>query len=813
MTPVAITGRVERALRIRIEGLVQGVGFRPTVWRLAQLLDLRGTVGNDGLGVLVHVCGADDALASFVHGLRQEAPPLARIERIDRQEAEPLPFDAGFTILPSTQGGAHTGVAPDAASCVACVAEVFDPSQRRYRYPFTNCTHCGPRLSIVLGIPYDRASTTMRAFTLCAACRAEYDDPADRRFHAQPIACADCGPRAWLVAADGTDVAPTALGAQDVLEAAGRLLQRGAIVAIKGLGGFQLACNAADAAAVQRLRARKHREHKPFALMARNVDQVRRYCAVSAQEEHLLAGATAPIVLLARRADAPALADGVAPGLCTLGFMLPNTPLHHLVLQHTDHPIVLTSGNLSGEPQQIDNRQALHQLATIADYFLLHDRDVARRVDDSVLRVLAGQAQVLRRSRGMAPASIRLPPGFDAAPTILALGGERKNSFCLLRGYEAVVSHHIGDLQDARTYADFQQSVQDYRLLFDHRPVLLAVDRHPEYLSGKFARAWLDAARGDAGDVGMRRVEVGHHHAHVAACLADNGEPLDAPAVIGIAMDGLGYGENGELWGGEFFLADYRDCRRLATLRPVALLGGAQAMREPWRNTYAHLMACIGWPELVRRHAALDLVRRLDAKPRALLDGMLSSGVNSAPASSCGRLFDAVAAACGVCFERSDYEGEAAIAFEALADGHALEHEDDALAYRFAVGRTAHGELPCIDPAPMWHALLGDLQHDTATALISARFHKGLAIAIAHMACLLADDVGTGLARRTVALSGGVFQNRILLEQLARRLRQYGFHVLMHRQVPANDGGLSLGQAVIAAARELSHAPGHAAGV
>ncbi len=671
MTPLAITGSHERALRIRIEGLVQGVGLRPTVWRLAQRLGLRGTVGNDGQGVLVHVCGAGDALASFVYGLRQEAPPLARIERIDPQDAEPLPLDAGFTILPSNHGGAHTGVAPDAASCAACVAEVFDPSQRRYRYPFTNCTHCGPRLTIVLGIPYDRASTTMRAFTLCAACRAEYDEPADRRFHAQPIACAHCGPRAWLVAADGTNVAASELGTQDVCDSVGSLLQNGAIVAIKGLGGFQLACNATDASAVDRLRARKHRDHKPFALMARSVDQIRRFCSVDAQEESLLCGPTAPIVLLRRRADAPALADGVAPGLRTLGFMLPNTPLHHLVLQHAEHPIVLTSGNRSGEPQQIDNRLALQQLGAIADYFLLHDRDVARRVDDSVQRVFAGQAQVLRRSRGMAPAPIRLPSGFGAAPPILALGGEHKNSFCLLRGSEAIVSHHIGDLQDAYTYADFQRSVQDYLQLFEHHPALLAVDRHPEYLSGKFARAWA----GGAGDVAIHRVEVGHHHAHIAACLADNGVPLDAPAVIGIAMDGLGYGENSELWGGEFFLADYRHCRRLATLRPIALLGGAQAMREPWRNTYAHLMACIGWPELVQRHGALDLVRRLDAKPRALLDGMLRGGVNSAPASSCGRLFDAVAAACGQCFERSDYEGEAAITFEALADAHALEHE------------------------------------------------------------------------------------------------------------------------------------------
>jgi hydrogenase maturation protein HypF len=805
MKPDATTvAAAERALLIRIEGLVQGVGFRPTVWHLAQRLGLRGTVGNDGQGVLVHVCGPGDVVAQFVDDVWRQAPPLSRIERVDQQDARCLPVDAGFTILPSGRGAVHTGVAPDAASCAACLAEVFDPTARRYRYPFTNCTHCGPRLSIVLGIPYDRARTTMHSFALCAACRAEYEDPADRRFHAQPIACALCGPRAWLVTAGGADVLPATLGARDTPEAAAFLLERGAIVAIKGLGGFQLACKATDAAAVDRLRTRKRREHKPFALMVRDIAQLRAYCLVNSQEEDLLRGTAAPIVLLARRTDASAVADGVAPGLHTLGCMLPNTPLHHLVMHHMAHPIVLTSGNRSGEPQQTNNHGAMRQLGTIADYLLLHDRDVARRVDDSVLRVVAGQTQVLRRARGLAPTSIRLPPGFAAAPTILALGGELKNSFCLLRGDNAIVSHHIGDLQDVTTHTDFQHAVRDYLRLFAHRPALLAVDRHPEYLSGKFGRAWVGGAGGDVADAGMELVEIGHHHAHIAACLADNGMALDSPAVLGIAMDGLGYGENGELWGGEFFLADYRHCRRLASLRPVALLGGARAMREPWRNTYAHLMACIGWPELMQSHATLDLVRRLDMKPRHLLDGMLRGGVNCPPASSCGRLFDAVAAACGVCFEACDYEGQAAMEFEALADRRTLAFEDDALAYPFAVGRPPDGDLPDIDPTPMWRALLDDLQQGIAPELISARFHKGLAIAITQMAHALADGAGVALAQRTVALSGGVFQNRILLEQLTRRLQHDGFDVLQQRQVPTNDGGLSLGQAVVAAARVLA---------
>lgn len=771
-------------------------------------------VANDGQGVSIHVCGDPDRIMLFAQALRAEAPALARVDSIEWLPAGMLPIDAGFSIAASLPGRIGTGVVPDAASCAACVAEVFDPAARRYRYPFTNCTDCGPRLSIVHGIPYDRAGTTMRAFRLCAACRSEYDNPADRRFHAQPIACPECGPRAWLVDSDGAAVAPGSPDVHDALEAACALLHRGAIVAIKGLGGFQFACDATDPAAVDSLRRRKRREHKPFALMARDMDLIRRYCIVNEEEQALLCGPAAPIVLLARRPDAPTnaapLAEGVAPGLQTLGFMLPNTPLHHLLLQAMEQPIVLTSGNLSGEPQQIDNRQAQRHLGAIADYFLLHDRDVARRVDDSVLRVVAGQARVLRRARGLAPAALVLPPGFEAAPGILALGGELKNSFCLLRDGAAVVSHHIGDLQDAPTHADFQLAVHDYRRLFNHTPAVLAVDCHPEYLSGKLARAWLDAS-GDGG--GVELVQVQHHHAHIASCMADNGLALDTPAVIGVALDGLGRGENGELWGDEFFAAGYAYYQRLARLRPVALPGGAQAMREPWRNTYAHLVECIGWPRLAQHYGSLDLVRRLDAKPRALLDGMLRGQVNSPLASSCGRLFDAVAAACGVCFERCHYEGQAAIEFEAMADPHTLEREDDASAYRFAIGRAPGDALPSIDPSPMWWALLDDLSRSTAIAAISARFHKGLAIAIAQMVSRLSDEPGTATGLRTVVLSGGVFQNRVLLEQVTQRLTGAGFSVLSHRQLPSNDGGLSLGQAVVAAARALAQRRGRDNGV
>ena len=791
----------EHAELIRVRGLVQGVGFRPTVWRLAHRFGLRGAVANDGQGVSIHVCGDQDAIESFAKALRLEAPPLSRVDSVERQPAGPLAADAGFSIAASSAGAVRTGVVPDAASCDACVAEVLDPFARRYRYPFTNCTHCGPRLSIVAAIPYDRAGTSMQAFAMCAACRAEYEDPGDRRFHAQPIACHRCGPRAWLERADGAAIAQDSLTTLDAVDAACSLLQRGEIVAIKGLGGFQLACDATQQAVVAQLRERKRRQHKPFALMARDIAVVRRHCLADAAEERLLRDPAAPIVLLDRRPDGDpraGVAAAVAPGLRTLGFMLPNTPLHHLMLRRMARPIVLTSGNLSDEPQLIDNQQAREQLGGIAGYFLMHDRAVVRRVDDSVTRVAAGAPRVLRRARGLAPATIVLPAGFAAAAPVLALGGELKNSFCLLRDGRALVSHHIGDLENAPTHEDYQRAIADYQRLFEQPGGTIAVDMHPEYLSGKLGHRMAEQA-----SPAHVLVQVQHHHAHIAACLAENGVALDAPAVIGVALDGLGYGDNGQWWGGEFFHASYRTCTRLATFKPVAMPGAQQAMFEPWRNTYAHLMAEMGWPRFAMNYAALALFRRLDAKPRALLDSMLRGRVNSPLASSCGRLFDAAAAACGVGFERAAYEGQAAIEFEALADARTLEQEDDELAYPFGIQRLRGSNLPYVEPLAMWQALLGDLILDTPVGVISARFHKGLAIAITRMVDKLSRHASPDDPVRTVALSGGVFQNRLLLEQVVARLEHAGFTPLLHRLVPANDGGLSLGQAVVAAARAI----------
>ena len=744
---------------IRVRGLVQGVGFRPAVWRLAHRFGLSGWVANDGEGVLMSVAGAPADIGSLVAELRREPPPLARIDAIERA---PIASEAaeGFRIVGSLGQGSRTGVAPDAALCRDCRAEIDDMGARRHGYAFANCTACGPRLSIIEAIPYDRANTTMGGFRMCGACAAEYAEPADRRFHAQPIACAACGPRVWLH--------PGVPG--DAIDAARTLLLRGGIVAVKGLGGFHLACDATDAAAVARLRAAKRRDAKPFALMARDPDVIRRYARVTTEEAAELAGIAAPIVLL--DALAQDVLPGVAPGLAALGFMLPATPLHHLLLRGIDRPLVMTSGNLSDEPQCIDNEEALRRLGGIAGWFLLHDRPIARRVDDSLVRVMGGEARVLRRARGYAPAPIRLN-GFADAPRVLALGGELKNTVCLLRDGEAVLSHHIGDLENAATFADHRRAIDDYCALLDFAPQAIAVDRHPDYVSTRLGEA-----------MGAPVLRVQHHHAHLAACLAENGLPPDE-AVLGVVLDGVGWGEDDTIWGGEFLLGDCHGFRRLACFKPVAMPGGEQAVREPWRNALAQIDAAIGWRRFVAEHGDTDFARYLATKPAAALLSMMARGVNAPLASSCGRLFDAVAAAVGLCRDRALYEGHAAMLLEAAAS------RDEQHGYPFAIA-TADGLLR-LDAAPMWPLLLADTRGETVRA-VAGRFHVGLAEAIVQMVAALDVDA-------PVALSGGVFHNRLLLELVLRRLTSRGHRVLTHRLVPAGDGGLALGQAVVVAAR------------
>ncbi len=793
----ALQSAADCAQWIRIRGLVQGVGFRPTVWRLAHELQLRGWVANDGEGVSIYAFGSPTRIDAFVNQLPHVLPPLARIDHINRTAAaapEIAPLD--FRIHASVDSAVRTGVAPDAAMCAACFTEMLDPLSRRYRYPFTNCTHCGPRLTIVNSMPYDRPRTTMAAFPMCSACAAEYADPKDRRFHAQPIACHVCGPKARLERLDGRPLVIEAYTMLDAVDAACTLLQKGCIVAIKGLGGFQLACDATSEDAVGRLRAGKRRERKPFALMARDPNVVVQYCKLEPAARSLLESSAAPIVILPA-CGTHAVAAAVAPGVDTLAFMVPATGLHHLLLRRMNRPIVLTSGNLANEPQAIGDDEVCTRLSGMAEFLLTHDRPISQRVDVSVVRIAAGEARVLRRARGYAPAPLRLPPGFDSSMSVLAYGGELKNTVCLVRDGQAMLSHHIGDLGDAATLADYQGALARYAALFTHEPQVLAADRHPEYRSSKLARE-------HASERGLPLVEVQHHHAHIASCLVENAVPLEHPPVIGVALDGLGYGDDGTFWGGEFFIADYRSVRRVGTFKPVALLGGVQAMLEPWRNTYAHLVAEMGWARFATNYGELDLYRFLEGQNRSALNAMIARGINSPLASSCGRLFDAVAAAIGLCRERAHYEGQGAVELEAQVDAQSLNAADELLDYPFAIPRLKGTDLAYIEPLAMWQALLGDLVLGTPTAVMATRFHRGLAKTIATLVAKIREREGHDAPLNTVALSGGVFQNAALLSLVDAHLKRLGFDVLTHRVVPANDGGIALGQSAVAMARAIT---------
>ena len=796
----AVTG-----VALRVRGLVQGVGFRPTVWRLADLHGLSGDVRNDGEGVLIRAWGSPADLAGFEQALIAEPPPLARIDAIERTALEEPAPRRGFVIAESVTGRIATGIVPDAATCPACLAEVLDPGNRRYRYPFTNCTHCGPRLSIVSGIPYDRANTAMAAFPMCPDCRREYEDPADRRFHAEPNACPACGPRVWLEDAEGREIGLEAVGSSlrstrptearivgqversddpkttpaDAIAAAAEMIRAGCILAIKGIGGFHLACDAGSEAAVAELRRRKRRYHKPFALMARDVAMLRSYAVVNPQEEALLASPAAPIVVLDQVRGGPAFASGLAPGQTCLGFMLPYTPLHHLLLRAfasaagpgRPAALVMTSGNLSDEPIAYRDADAIERLGSIADAFLLHNREILTRCDDSVVRVVrVGEPAgvPLRRSRGYAPAPIELRLAFPRP--VLAVGGHLKNTFCLAKGHQAFVGHHIGDLENLETLASFREGIAHFARLFDIAPAALAYDLHPEYLATKEALA---------ADVPLK-IGVQHHHAHIASVLAEHG--LDGPA-IGVAADGTGYGMDGAIWGCEVLVADLADFTRAGHLAYVPLPGGDAAVRQPWRVAAAYLAQRYG-PAFTELD--LPFTRALDRGRWAVLAQMIARGVNSPPTSSLGRLFDAVAALVGVRGEAL-YEGQAAIELETLA-------EREAAPYPFALAGAAPFQ---IEVGPALDAIVADVRAGVAAEQIAGRFHATVAEMLAAACARVRSETGIGV----VALSGGVFQNRLLLERLAQRLADDGFGVYCNRRVPANDGGLSLGQAAVAAGR------------
>ena len=758
---------------VRVRGLVQGVGFRPYVWRLATEAGLSGHVLNDGAGVAIEIWGGDDALDAFLARLETEAPPLARVDAVEWQALEGQNPGGEFRIEKSAGGEISTGVVPDATTCPDCLAEIFDPENRRFGYGFTNCTHCGPRLSIVRSIPYDRAKTSMAVFPMCEDCAREYEDPADRRFHAQPNACPVCGPRLWLEDRQGR------MDCSDPIGEIARLLKEGGIVAIKGIGGFHLACDATSDATVAELRRRKRRAAKPLAVMAKNASQIRRFCSISEEEENLLEARSAPIVLL--RNSGEALAGGIAPGQVQTGFMLPYSPLHHLLMAALDRPIVLTSGNLSDEPQAIDNDDARERLSGIADYWLMHDRDIVNRLDDSVMRLDAPGPQILRRARGLAPEPLPLAQAFGDAPAVLAMGGELKSTFCLLKDGQAISSQHLGDLEEAATHADYRKAIALYRDIFRFDPEVIAIDMHPDYLSTQWGEALAE-------ETGARLVRVQHHHAHLASCIAERRIGPGDDLTVGIVMDGLGLGTDGTLWGGEFLLGGYGGFERAGHFLPVALPGGAQAMREPWRNTVAHLIAAFGdgWRDRV---AATPFAAMLQEKQTGVVEQMIAKGLNAPQSSSAGRLFDAVAAMLGICAERQDYEGQAAMEMEALVASHQYS------AGEYPVVSEAANGVTVLSWASLWEALLEDIGKGMETGVIAARFHASLATALGETAIRISRTAGT----RRIALSGGVMQNRVLTEQLHARLTREGLDVLVQLRVPANDGGLSLGQAAIAA--------------
>ena len=755
---------------ISVRGIVQGVGFRPFVYALARRHALSGFVRNDAEGVRIEVEGFPEELERFLRGIREEAPPLAVVEAVGWR---PLPVrgERDFSIEESREGRRREAlVSPDVATCEECLSELFDPADRRYRYPFVNCTNCGPRFTITRSVPYDRAATTMARFKMCPECQREYDDPSDRRFHAQPNACPVCGPRVRLLGGSGRE-----LEAEDPISEAARLVRRGAILAVKGLGGYHLACDPFDERVVRALRGRKARQDKPFALMVCDLDQARMLCRVAPEEERLLSSPARPIVLLERR-EGCGVAREVAPRQKILGVMLAYTPLHHLLLHDAGIPLVMTSGNRSDEPIAYRDGEAFERLGEIADCFLVHDRPIHMRCDDSVVRVVGKKPYPIRRSRGYAPRPLAVAEGFRRP--ILACGGELKNTFCLAKGNRAFLSHHIGDMESYETLRSFREGVEHLCRLFDVRPELVACDLHPEYLSTKYARELEE-------EEALPVVGVQHHRAHVASCLADNGRPGGEP-VIGVAFDGTGYGTDGAVWGGEFFAGSIQGgFARRGHLEYAPLPGGEAAIRQPWRAAVAQLVSLYGEEEALRM--PLAVVREAGEQGVRNVARLIWRRLNAPPTSSAGRLFDAVAALVGVPgSRRTTYEGQAAVELELAAGGPARR------GYPFRLREEDEGWV--VETREIIGAVVEDLLAGREVSAISSGFHRTMAEIIVAGCERVRGETGTG----TVALSGGTFQNALLLGQVLEMLEGKGFRVYLHRRVPTNDGGLALGQAVLA---------------
>jgi hydrogenase maturation protein HypF len=750
--------------RIDLQGIVQGVGFRPYVFRLATESKLAGVISNTSSGVTVEVEGSSEVVDEFVSRLPQEPPPLARIIQLD-VTLIPCRGDSDFRILPSRRGEhVQTLISADVATCADCLGELFNPADRRYGYPFINCTNCGPRFTIVRDIPYDRPYTSMAEFQMCAECQREYDDPLNRRFHAQPNACWRCGPQLELLDNDGIRIE-----CADPLAATAELIAAGRVAAVKGLGGFHLAADATNADAVRRLRERKHRVEKPFAVMVPDLVTAEDFCEVDSISRQLLTSVQRPIVLLPWKRPS-AIACESAPGNNYLGLFLPYTPLHHLLLAKTGaRALVMTSANLSEEPIVIGNGEAIERLKQLADCLLVHNREILLRCDDSVMRVFGGRPRQLRRSRGFVPVPVFL---HREVPSILAVGGELKNTICVTKGKHAFLSQHIGDLENFESYRFFEEAIAHLRKILQIEPAIVAYDLHPDYFCTRWALQ----------QQGMELVGVQHHHAHIASCMAEH--HLEG-RVIGFALDGTGYGTDGRIWGGEVMVAGYEDFRRVAHFDYVKLPGGAAAIREPWRMAVSYLAHHFG-----AECAGIDIpfLRGLDRRKLKLLLNMMERNVNSPLTSSCGRLFDAVAALAGI-RQTVNYEAQAAIELEnAIAEPAGEE------AYQLEVKPSDAGPW-IIDTKPMFVELIDDLRRQVPVPMISAKFHQGLVDVFAR----IAQQIREGENLNRVCLSGGTFQNRFLAERLQQRLSGLSFEVFAHSEVPAGDGGLSLGQALVAA--------------
>jgi len=760
-----VTEIVSRA-QISVRGIVQGVGFRPFIYQLATSHHLKGWVCNTSGDVKIEVEGKGETIDQFLDKLRSQAPPMAQIEDVNFHFAAPCGYRQFVIRSSQSEEGKYQLVSPDIATCPQCQAEILDSGDRHYGYPFTNCTNCGPRFTIIEDIPYDRVNTTMRHFKMCPDCQREYENPLDRRFHAQPNACPRCGPQLEL-----TDRAGRRLSSDDPIIDAARLIKRGEILAIKGLGGFLLACDATNEKPVRLLRQRKRRAFKPLALMMANLDEVKKYCYVLNEEQALLTSPAAPIVLLRRKHD-DAVSPLVAPNIKNLGIMLPYTPLHHLLMNEIMRPLVMTSGNMSEEPIAKDNDEAFQRLADIADYFLIHNRDIHARYDDSVTMVERGRLKMIRRARGYAPDPIRLP---FRVKEVLACGAELKNTFCLTKDEYAFVSQHVGDMDSFEVLSHFENTVELFKKLFRLAPKIVAHDLHPDYLSTKYALALKEKINNP------QIISVQHHHAHIVSCMAEN--EVKGP-VLGVSFDGTGYGTDGRIWGGEFLLADYGKFKRMGHLEYVPLPGGDEAVRKPYRMAISYLLTLLGEDALNENLPFLQVVNSFEID---IIKKQVEKGINAPLTSSAGRLFDGVSALIGV-RGRSDYEAQAAIELEMVADEEMFKSER----YLFEIDE--QNGMKVVRLGKLFKGILSDLRQERSRAEISAKFHNTMACMVLEACQILAQSTGI----HQVALSGGVFQNRLFSELTQAYLEEAGMTVFTHKEVPCNDGGISLGQAVAA---------------